>query len=43
MKRVLVPKSASVPSSVTNKAGHIISDPFHIKEEYRKEFKDKRN
>ena len=39
MKRVLVPKSVSVPSSVTNKSGHIISDPFHIKEEYRKEFK----
>ena len=39
VKRVLVPKSVSVPSSVTNKSGHIISDPFHIKEEYRKEFK----
>ena len=39
MKRVLVPKSVSVPSSVTNKSGHIISDPFHIKEEYRKKFK----
>ena len=39
MKRVLVPKSVSVPSSVTNKSGHIISDPFHIKEEYRKESK----
>ena len=39
VKRVLVPKSVSVPSSVTNKSGHIISDPFHIKEEYRKESK----
>ena len=35
VKRVLVPKSVSVPSSVTNKSP--ISDPFHIKEEYRKE------
>ena len=36
VKRVLVPKSVSVPSLVTNKSGHIVSDPFHIKEEYRK-------
>ena len=39
VKRVLVPKSVSVLSSVTNKSGHTVSDPFHIKEEYRKEFK----